>query len=337
MYSIKNIALIIIIGVTSFLTALSAQDPVFSQYYSNPLELNPALAGVSGGTRLGINYRNQWANLSSNYVTYSIYGDQFFKKYNSGLGLSLLLDNSAQGILRTINADLSYAYEIETRRDISFRLGFQVGIISASLDWDRLIFYDAIDPEFGPISPGGIPYPTKEISPDQTNVTRIDAGVGGLVLSDRFFIGLSLKHLARPDITFYNPVNTKRGLPIRTVVHGGVQIPLKESGRYGRKPVLSIMPTLLAAAQANTGQITPGAILQMKTINFGLHYRHAFKNPDAIIGSIGFEFENIRAGYSYDATISGLGFSSGGTHEVFLSVAFNQDPDSKYDCRKIFR
>ena len=272
---------------------LHSQDPVFSQYHSNPLELNPALAGVSGGTRLGINYRNQWANLSSNYVTYAAHADHYFRRFNSGLGLSLLLDNAAQGIIRTINADLSYAYELETRSDVRFRLGFQAGIISASLDWDKLIFYDAIDPEFGPISPGGIPYPSQEIPPDQQSVTRIDAGVGGLVIAERYFAGISLKHLARPDITFYAPVNTKRGLPIRTVVHGGYQIPLKESGRYGRKPEMILMPTILVAAQANTGQITPGAILQLTTLNFGLHYRHAFKNPDAVIGSIAVSYTHL--------------------------------------------
>lgn len=326
----------ILFVLTCFFAELHSQDPLFSQFYSNPLELNPALAGVSGGTRVGLNYRNQWSNLNAQYVTYAIGADHFFADYNSGVGVSLLIDNAALGIIRTINAELTYAYELKTLWDNKVRLGFQAGIISANLDYDKLIFYDAIDPEFGPISPGGIPYPTGEIPPDFTKVTRIDAGAGILYLSKKFYAGLSLKHLARPDISFYNPVNTKRGLPIRTVLHAGYQIDIADAA-YGKKSALSIIPNILIARQANTGQVVVGSLVQFSVLNAGVYYRHAFKNPDAIIGTIGFEFDNFKAGYSYDATISKLSFSTGGTHEIFISASFNQEPESKYDCRKIFR
>ncbi|MFQ3327045.1 MAG: hypothetical protein ACI8YC_001686, partial [Salibacteraceae bacterium] len=51
-----------------------SQDPIYSQFYSNPLYLNPALAGVERCPRFVMNYRNQWPGISSgggNYVTYS--------------------------------------------------------------------------------------------------------------------------------------------------------------------------------------------------------------------------------------------------------------------------
>lgn len=328
---------IILIVCALFLCIINgrAQDPVFSQFYSNPLELNPALAGVSGGTRLGINYRNQWPNLNARYTTYSISGDHYFRNVNSGLGASLLFDNSAFGILRTFNAEIAYAYQIQTRNDAKIRLGFQAGIISASLDWEKLIFYDAIDPEYGPISPGGTPYPTEETPPDFTHVTRFDASVGGLYIDDRFYAGFSLKHLARPDISFYNPVNTKRGLPIRAIIHTGYEIPIAPN--LSNRRDISIVPNLLFASQGNTGQVNAGILLNISTINAGLYYRNAFHNPDAIILSLGMNYENIRAGYSYDATISKLGLGTGGTHEIYLSVVLQPEPETKYDCRKIFR
>ncbi len=327
---------LLILGyLVGLISVVQAQDPVYSQFYSNPLELNPALAGVSGGTRIGLNYRNQWPNLNANYTTYAISADHYFTNFNSGLGAALSYDNSAYGIIRTINAEIAYAYQLQTRNDAKIRLGFQAGIISASLDWDKLIFYDAIDPEFGPISPGGTPYPTDEIPPDYTHVTRIDASVGGLYIDNRFYAGLSLKHLARPDITFYKPTNTKKGLPIRTIFHAGYEFPI-ETNAYRRNEV-SIVPNILVAKQGITGQINAGVLVNISTINAGLYYRHAFHNPDAVIVSIGMDYQNIRAGYSYDATISKLGFSTGGTHEVFLSVVFQQEPETKYDCRKIFR
>ena len=39
-----------------------AQDPHFSQFYANPLYLNPALTGSSIGPRYLLNYRNCHGN-----------------------------------------------------------------------------------------------------------------------------------------------------------------------------------------------------------------------------------------------------------------------------------
>ena len=47
------------------------QDPTFTQFYANPVYLNPALAGSTGCPRVSMNYRNEWPQLTGNYVTYS--------------------------------------------------------------------------------------------------------------------------------------------------------------------------------------------------------------------------------------------------------------------------
>ena len=57
----------------------NAQDPAFTQFYANPLYLNPAMAGSHGCPRFALNYRNEWPQLSGNYVTYSASYDQYFK------------------------------------------------------------------------------------------------------------------------------------------------------------------------------------------------------------------------------------------------------------------
>ena len=49
----------------------NAQDPTFTQFYANPLYLNPAFAGSNGCPRFALNYRNEWPQLTGNYVTYS--------------------------------------------------------------------------------------------------------------------------------------------------------------------------------------------------------------------------------------------------------------------------
>ena len=42
------------------LSDAAAQDPAFSQFYANPLYMNPAMAGVEGPAKVYLGYRNQW-------------------------------------------------------------------------------------------------------------------------------------------------------------------------------------------------------------------------------------------------------------------------------------
>ena len=59
----KKIQLAVLMTVFSATIAL-AQDRHFSQFYSSPLTLNPALTGAFDGKyRVGTNYRDQWRGL----------------------------------------------------------------------------------------------------------------------------------------------------------------------------------------------------------------------------------------------------------------------------------
>ena len=89
---------IVIYCVLLFLSgSLKAQDPQFTQFYANPLYLNPAFAGAFGCPRLHANYRNEWPNLSGNYVTYSMSYDTYVKNVSGGIGLIAMHDQQGQG------------------------------------------------------------------------------------------------------------------------------------------------------------------------------------------------------------------------------------------------
>lgn len=47
----------------------SAQGPQFSQFYAAPLTLSPSFAGSTHGSRMVMNYRNQWPSLPRAFVT----------------------------------------------------------------------------------------------------------------------------------------------------------------------------------------------------------------------------------------------------------------------------
>ena len=62
-------------------------DPQFTQFYANPIYLNPAFAGSKICPRFAMNYRNEWPSLTGNYVTYSMSYDQYFKNISGGIGV----------------------------------------------------------------------------------------------------------------------------------------------------------------------------------------------------------------------------------------------------------
>ncbi|HQK98508.1 MAG TPA: type IX secretion system membrane protein PorP/SprF, partial [Bacteroidia bacterium] len=81
---LKRLFLCLLVGLS---LVADAQDPQFTQFYANPLYLNPAFAGSGRCPRVGINYRNQWPALKQTYITTSASYDQHFDALNGGVGL----------------------------------------------------------------------------------------------------------------------------------------------------------------------------------------------------------------------------------------------------------
>lgn len=133
------------------------QDPLFSQYYAQALHINPGFAGISYAPRFELIYRNQWPliqNSAGGYVTYAVSYDQFFKNINSGIGFQLLADDAGGGLLKTLKAAATYGYQAQISDDNYLRGGIEVGFVQTNYAWDKFIFGDQLDPEFGSVSPG---------------------------------------------------------------------------------------------------------------------------------------------------------------------------------------
>src|SRR6185436_14274469 len=149
-----------------------AQDPEFTQFYANPLYLNPAFAGSARCPRMNLNYRNQWPALTGTFVTYSASYDQHIDALNGGLGLLILNDKAGEGTLTTSNISMMYSYQLNINREFSIRAALQGTYVQKKVDWDKLTFGDIIDPRYGFI------YPTLEFRPETTkNFWDFSAGV----------------------------------------------------------------------------------------------------------------------------------------------------------------
>ena len=157
---------------------VTAQDIQFSQFYAAPLYLNPAFAGSTEYTRVGLNYRNQWPAINANFTTTSLYVDHYLEDINSGIGAILTYDKSGIGGLRSFNIGLQYAYELRLSERFTFRPGMQIAYYNRSVDFNDLIFGDQIDANTGAINPS-----TGEQFDGGLKKGFVDLTFGGLLFS----------------------------------------------------------------------------------------------------------------------------------------------------------
>ena len=298
-----------LITAVSFLFIIGnvlAQDPTFTQFYANPLYLNPAFAGSNNCGRIASNYRNEWPQLTGNYITYSASYDQYFKNISGGFGILATNDHQGQGTIKTSMLGLIYSYHATLTRKWKLLFGARAAWYQKSLDWDKLTFGDMIDPRRGFI------YATGDVPRGGTR-GFFDASAGTVIYNKNFFAGAAVHHLNRPNESM---IIGDSKLPMRFTAHMGAEIQLGAKSKYSN--ITSIMPNVIYQYQNGFQELSVGTYIKYGAFNAGAWYR----NRDAFILTIGINTGKFRLGYSYDVTVSKLNNGvSGGSHEV--SLGFN--------------
>ena len=103
---------LLLIAVIFNIGILNAQDPLFTQFFSNALQLNPALAGRDLSPRFHTAYRNQWPEINNSFITYNIEYDQFSDQLHGGIGFQLLHDKTGNGSLNSTSFSTIYSYQL---------------------------------------------------------------------------------------------------------------------------------------------------------------------------------------------------------------------------------
>ncbi len=311
---LRKLLLIFFAGMVVSSTAY-AQDPEFTQFYANPLYLNPAFAGSARCPRIILNYRNQWPGIGQ-FVTMNASYDQHIDGMSGGLGLLVNRDDAGDATYVTSSYSAMYAYQLSLSRNFSIRFGAQASMRQKTLDWTKLNFGDQIDRRNGFI------YPTNEVLQGVQTVTYPDFSAGILAYSKRYFGGAAVHHIAEPDEQFTGTSKVASGLPRKYTAHFGAVIPL--AGNNGDDA--SISPNILFQKQQDFQQLNLGVYLNKGPLVGGLWYR----NVDSFILLLGFQQKTFKFGYSYDVTISKLtNNATTGSHEVSFALQFDCKPKKK--------
>jgi len=322
---LKNCKFLYFIVSAFLLPSLMAlgQDYTYSQFYADPLYLNPALAGSEYCPRISINYRNQWPALPGSFVSSGVSYDQYVDFLHGGLGVMVNYDKSGEASITRSQINAIYAYNLFVNNEIMANLALEAGFGQNGVNWNDLIFGSQIDPASGNILP-----PSPQPGDFNGNVNYLDFSGGFLVgYDEKYFIGGALHHLSQPDVSFFD--QNQNILNMKVTVHAGANIDFESGYRRSAKPALIISPNILYQQQGKFRQLNLGSYFTITSFTAGLWYRHAFENPDAIIISVGFTNENLRVGYSYDYTISKFSNSGGGAHELSVAWIFSCEKKSR--------
>jgi len=314
----------LLLGLIMSITVINcyAQDPHFTQFYAQPLYLNPGFAGTTPEHRFIVNNRIQWPSLPEAFNTFAFSYDYNLANLNSGLGLLLVADKVGTASLKSTTVAGIYSYKIHMANNWVVSPGLQVGYSIRDLNIQKLLFGDQLDPNF---NGGQTPISIDPAIARLGNTGFFDIGAGLLVYNEIFWAGISAQHMNEPDQSL---IEGDSKLPMKTQIHIGVRIPLYKGPRK-RERTASIAPSLLYRTQGKFDQLDIGFQFNYNPIMVGLFYRGIpiqqneadNMSHDAVAFMFGLEFDKWDLAYSYDITVSELGVNAGGAHE--LSLMYN--------------
>jgi type IX secretion system PorP/SprF family membrane protein len=326
--------------------SLSAQDPAFTQFYTNRIYLNPALTGLEPGLTLTGISRVQWFRADQGFRTFAVSAELQEDFLNSGFGLHLMQDNQGHVNLATTSVGLSYSYIIPGPVH-NFHFGLHARWSQRRIDWDKIVFSDQLDPLLGAI------FPTAAIPRnDRTSFWDVDFGFawrfnvkprnkGNRISSSRYILGFNLTHL--PSLFGSNQANESfQGLesivPPRLTVHAGGIIPItflsnaRHDFRISPNFRFDIQGENLLNFDKSLQVFTLGAYVLYNQLYGGVFYQDRLPVPNSVrhtnsiilMAGMAVEFGQGREpqtfffGFSVDINSTGLGVEGGNIYELAL-------------------
>lgn len=294
-----------ITGLTIALQLCAQQEANFSQYFFDPLLVNPAYAGSRDAFSGTLTYRNQWlGGISGAPVTEGV---DIHSPVGDNIGLGLQLSNDQAGPLRTTVVTGIFTYTIHITHETKLAFGLAGSLNDIGVNFNEINVETPDDPAF----------PTNSLT-----ALIPDANFGIYLYRDNFYAGLSANHLiqsnwalqsvpitAVPTAYFYREYYLTAGYVARL------------SDNFSLRP--SILAQYVNAAPA-LGELD-ASLIYLQRFYFGLGLRNSVRNgipgtDNELVINLEYDFGNkFRLGYSYDLSLDPAGnVYSTGTHEIML-------------------
>jgi type IX secretion system PorP/SprF family membrane protein len=317
---IRNTYFMMVCLLLAGIKTTAQTDPHFTQNYTYPMYINPALTGGSDGDyRVSGIYRSQWGSVTSPYRTVGVSFDTRTNR-NLAIGVNVMNQSAGDAGFNYLNASASVAYTgVRMGKNNNHRLVFamQAGLISRRVDATKFRWGD----QWNPITGYNAGNATTETF-SATSASSLDIGAGVLYFDAspdkkaNLFAGFSTYHLNRPKDPIITTANTALNtIPLRYAAHAGISFNLSER--------TSIVPHALFMQQGTARETMFGTYVQLNVneqtdFMFGGYYR--FK--DAVAPFVGIDWKNFIMGLSYDVNVSRLGSLTRNVNAFELTLTY---------------
>lgn len=273
----------------SVLGAYAQQDPLYSQYLTNPLIFNPAYAGLNNAFNASLSYRNQWAGFDGSPTTLNASGNMSFADNKAGAGLIILQDKL--GVTKTSEVLALGSYKLPITKDMQLSFGMQVGFVGFRNDYSQL----NIDPD--PAFAAG------------ERASKPNVGFGSILKAEKFLVGLSIPRMmktkfssAGQDFQLYNQHFYLFGSYVH---YYGTRLRLKPSILFRGVKGAPISTDLNFNINIDT-KYTVGA------------YSRNFRSYGLLLQA--WFFEKYRFGYTFEVPTNGSVGAQFTSHEITLGI-----------------
>jgi type IX secretion system PorP/SprF family membrane protein len=299
------------------------QEDVIVSHSRFMQKVNPSAFGMNNINKTGVLYNT--VSIASNNTINSKYffGAISFDNDDFSIGLdvySLSMDNV--GLVNT-TPTLSYIYKIQLDNEVYFLPSISIGSGSAKVDNSRLVFEDQLSLVSGYLQTESRDPLAALIS----NVNYLDLGASFLVHSSNYLVGLSLKHLNQPNISYFESEVNK--LPIRFSLQGGYEFDVNPYDRSILPRYSTILAFINASKMGENFDIYLSQEAQLGQFSVGLNQQFK-KTQDFGFTNIGLSvalaYENFEFGALYNFPFQDplkTSVYSPSTIEVFITFDFS--------------
>jgi len=317
---------------------LKAQDPIFSQFYNNPIYYNPGYIGLNSGLRARVNYRDQWTGLPVDFKTYNFSLDMAERAIpgSGGLGLLVSSDRAGTGTIKSSNVGVGTSARIPLSGNMIAQMGFMVSYVQKTVNWNDLVFTDQLNARYGNI------YQSAFEAPASNRVSYPDFSVGGVY---RFVanglrstniqgtLGGAVHHVFTPNESF---LGLNSPLPRKVVITGDLVFSSDRGGSSSyhadrKNKSFKFNPGFQYEKQADFSTYTVGMNILKSSIYFGVWLRNqdfnVFEAKDVIfqlgVNAPWSKDSRVKIMYTYDYLITNMRTAGRASHEVSLVFEFD--------------
>lgn len=132
-----KVSLFIFLSVLFYsLSTYSQINLLDAQFFHNRYLANPAMAGLDGGLKVNLGYRNQWSRIQGAPVDQNFTMD--YRKDKAGLGISVI--NARAGDISHTKTFATYSYTLQLNEESSrLHFGLNFGLQSVSFNSENVI------------------------------------------------------------------------------------------------------------------------------------------------------------------------------------------------------